>query len=449
MVANRQRFVFQLRFPHFTTVRQALAVALLGLLPVASAWADTLDLPAPTGKYPVGTTTLILTDEARPREDGSPRPLPIRAWYPADAEADAPLRPFWRPEETEVAATYLDKVGSFFGITEEFDWAAFTRPSFSRLDARVADHSKGWPVLLYSHGLNVHSGQNILLMEDLASHGYVVLAIGHTDYAMINDTADGGVVGHDLEAIAARYEYYVQREAKVEGGSFTDFVQRAIAAGSIAEMAQLAEEFRLASEEASGESEQARTWLDDGLFFVDTVPHVQSGTVPSLLRGMLDLKHVAYFGMSYGGSTAVAVCEMKALCKASLNMDGFQYHGGSVPLVRTKPMMVIAAGNPITAAPLPDSYPLSIKLFNDGLYHEDAAEGESDHHAVLIEEVSHAGLSDYPLISPQPAFGTIDGQTFIALERKLVREFFDEYLLGEEGALNLEDGPHHRWQKRR
>ena len=50
--------------------------------------AGAFDLPAPTGPYPVGTTTWRVTDPARKETftaTGEPRQVEVHAWYPAAA----------------------------------------------------------------------------------------------------------------------------------------------------------------------------------------------------------------------------------------------------------------------------------------------------------------------------------------------------------------------------
>ena len=63
------------------------------------------------------------------------------------------------------------------------------------------------PVLLFSHGYTAHPSAYTALLEDLASHGYVVLSVVHPYEAMAAALADGRVVTilDDAEADAQRY----------------------------------------------------------------------------------------------------------------------------------------------------------------------------------------------------------------------------------------------------
>jgi predicted dienelactone hydrolase len=101
-----------------------------------------------------------------PRYD---RPLPLQVWYPAVI-----------PGHKRQLTTYSDTLGS--GPNDPTRPAVpFTFPGRALRDARP-DPSKGpYPLLIVSHG---YPGSDVLLTnltENLASKGYVVVAISHTD----------------------------------------------------------------------------------------------------------------------------------------------------------------------------------------------------------------------------------------------------------------------------
>ena len=56
----------------------------------------------------------------------------------------------------------------------------------------------GWPVVLFSPGFGVERGLYASLTEDLASHGYVVVAIDHPGDAEIVEFPDGHLVVPNL-----------------------------------------------------------------------------------------------------------------------------------------------------------------------------------------------------------------------------------------------------------
>ncbi len=153
-----------------------------------------MTLPAPTGPYPVGTATLHLID--RTRTDPwltarAPRELMATVWYPA---RPAPGRPAARQLPPGVAAEWQQLVET----KEDFsirpggaDWAA-TR-THAVTCAPVRRGRGGIPVILYSPGRNVPRGFGTVLAEELASRGYLVVAVDHTHETIAVEFPDGRV----------------------------------------------------------------------------------------------------------------------------------------------------------------------------------------------------------------------------------------------------------------
>ncbi len=122
-----------------------------------------IKVPAPTGPYATGTRILPLTDTSR-KEDAEPnsnhpRELVAQIWYSALPSTN-PRAPYRRRSET-----------SFFSSYQSVSW---TR---SRYDAPV--YGNNLPLLFYNPGWNGRRTQDTMLTEDLASHGYLVVAIDH------------------------------------------------------------------------------------------------------------------------------------------------------------------------------------------------------------------------------------------------------------------------------
>jgi len=127
--------------------------------------------PAPTGPFAVGTRLFTVEDPQRLEtwgaHIGEPRQVAVRVWYPA-TPGDEPL------------LTSMDgRVSAAFGELYGFPIPGSDGPpSASRIDA--APLGEAHPVVLFSHGGFSDAGQNASLMEELASHGYVAVSIGHT-----------------------------------------------------------------------------------------------------------------------------------------------------------------------------------------------------------------------------------------------------------------------------
>ena len=128
------------------------------------------------GPLPVGTQTMTLTDPDRAdvlKLDGAggflrgPRPLPVTIWYPADGVAKARQR-----------TTYTMPAPFLGGRKSD----PSLRLSFAGQAARDAAPAGGrFPLVVLSHGYNNRAVGFSDLGENLASKGYVVVAIEHGD----------------------------------------------------------------------------------------------------------------------------------------------------------------------------------------------------------------------------------------------------------------------------
>ncbi|MEU8438340.1 alpha/beta hydrolase [Streptomyces sp. NPDC029216] len=171
------------------TRRTAAAAALLALLlpaPLLAASAasaapaaavDTRtagpELPAPTGRFAVGSEDLHLVDRSRtdPWAHTGPRELMVTLRYPAQRGTGRAPAPYMSTEEARLILA--DK-----GLDKIIDPAAFAA---TRAHARVGAHPAvgRYPLIVLSPGFTVPRATLTSLAEDLASRGYVVAAVDH------------------------------------------------------------------------------------------------------------------------------------------------------------------------------------------------------------------------------------------------------------------------------
>ncbi|GAA1042299.1 lipase [Virgisporangium ochraceum] len=132
-------------------------------------------MPAPTGRYPVGAVDLHLVDHDRPDPwvPDRRRELMVSVRYPARPTGREPRMPYLPPltarrQDEDAARTLGISTGSI-------DWAGLVT------HARAGAPPRGThPVVLYSPGGGRLRAEGTVLVEDLASHGYVVVAVDHT-----------------------------------------------------------------------------------------------------------------------------------------------------------------------------------------------------------------------------------------------------------------------------
>jgi predicted dienelactone hydrolase len=149
--------------------------------------------PSPTGPYPVGTATRRITDMNRPvhlLRDEPGRALFVRLWYPAEDPGTKP-EALW--------ADLRDAAGLPPPMRLLMAYLRNVRTS-SRRDAPFARSIPPRGLVVYSHGLVSFAAENTALMEDLASHGYVVMALQHLEQMAELQALNRGQTAADRKA---------------------------------------------------------------------------------------------------------------------------------------------------------------------------------------------------------------------------------------------------------
>ncbi|MFC3451707.1 alpha/beta hydrolase family protein [Amycolatopsis speibonae] len=176
------------RTPHrIGVLATALVLPAVLIAPPASAAPVRLSLPAPTGPYAVGATDLHLIDRSRqdPWVPGVTRELMVTVRYPA-LPSGKPKAPYMAPG---VAKTVAE--GDAVKLGMPADQLDYRFPTHSRIGAPALGGKR--PVVLYSPGGTLSRSHGTTLQEQLASEGYVVVAIDHTYEAEAVEFPDGRV----------------------------------------------------------------------------------------------------------------------------------------------------------------------------------------------------------------------------------------------------------------
>ncbi|MFZ0061972.1 MAG: hypothetical protein WAL47_08030 [Pyrinomonadaceae bacterium] len=133
-----------------------------------NASADEIVLPTPTGSYRVGRASFHRIDTSRPEpftEDPSDhREVLFQIWYPAEP-AGGTVAPYVDSLPDDEVFRY-----AFVGIEPLMKTRshAFTR-------VKVSGAKKRYPVIIFSHGLGRVAAHYTAFLENLASHGYIVV----------------------------------------------------------------------------------------------------------------------------------------------------------------------------------------------------------------------------------------------------------------------------------
>lgn len=355
----------------------ALAAALPALLPVP-------DVPAPGGPYEVGTLTAHLVDVARPEiysEDPTDRrQLMVQIWYPA------------RPGQEGRPAPYIQDVGvAGPAIARRLDLPPFllNHVRLVETDATVgaAVAADGpYPLLIFSHGLRGLRGQNTVLMQELASQGYVVAGIDHTYGNVLTVFPDGRIVFYDNEAV------FPQGLSSVEAGA------------------------RLVD-----------VWAADVLFVSEQIAAWNAGA-DHLLSGQVDLTRIGTLGHSTGGGAAIEACVALTGCGAALGLDPWIEPVSDSILVQgfDRPLMLMTAPEWLGA----ENRHRGLLLYRNL---------SQDAYLLTVAGTEHFDFSDIPLLSPLTTLmglsGPIDGHRVLTIINRYSVAFFDEALNGQPPSL--------------
>ena len=391
-----------------------LAVRLGAVTPDVVALAP-FELPPPTGRFPVGTTTWRLTDSARRdtfSESGEFRNVEVLAWYPAAAPRGRQLAPYLREGLAEVRA-----FATLFGVPQTaFDTLENVR-THAELDAPPATTPRKFPILLFSHGYTGIPSAYTALAEDLASHGYSVLSIVHPYEATAATLADGRVVslldkdGKPLPAI---------RDVFGEWRSEDDTMAAVTRAADDGEQLRLLRGY-LATLHRTDLA--LRRWVDDTKLVLDRLSNVPPTSPAGELAARLDISRVGVFGHSMGGVTAGQFCLEDRRCLAGLNLDGIPQYGTMIDKSMSRPFLMVYSARPGRSGA------------SDAIYRRAA----HPYYRVDVRDTRHLDFSDMAFwggaLRDRPVLGTLDARRVNEITGTIVRLYFDQELLGRRSTL--------------
>lgn len=376
--------------------------------------AEPFILPAPTGKAFVGTTGWLVTDEARAEtfaEPGGHREIGVLVWYPAavDSGRRAPYLT-WGLPEVRGFATLLR------GERTAFDGLANVR-THATVDAEPASAPARFPLLVFSHGYGSMPSAHAALLEDLASHGYVVLSLVHPYESGAAALGNGRVVSFTDSSGALRQGY---RDVIGEWGKEDETMAVVTATSDENEQRRLLRGYlsTLKNTDAA-----VRRWVDDTAAVINKLSNLSRRSVAGRLIARLDVERIGVFGHSMGGVVAGQFCLEDPRCAAGLNLDGSPQYGDMIDRELKRPFLMVYSARP------------GRRGASDSIYRRAA----SEYYRVDVEGTQHLDFTDMifwegPLRERQ-ALGTIAGGRSTTITRAIVREYFDQILKGQRSPL--------------
>jgi hypothetical protein len=287
--------------------------------------------PALTGQYRVGRTTYHVVDPTRqdiylPDGVTGPREFTIWIHYPAAVAPGTPRAPYVEePLRTPMAEALIYGGTANAAMLDRVHSHAYT-------NVQVANHRTTYPVVIFSHGKNTHPLIYTAMVEELTSHGFIVVSILHPHDAPVSVFPDGRIITPPT-------------------GNENALVQAA-AAGN---------------EEAINTLIQYECMSRPGdVIATLTYLNVLNQADP-LLAGVFDFDHLGVFGHSFGSATAAWASQLTNQFKATLIMDSVEIPlailQGTPPLSQAA-MIMLGSGADCVSPLFPAEYCESLQQAN-------------------------------------------------------------------------------------
>lgn len=361
-----------------------------------------IELPAPVGAYQIGSTCYTIVDEQREEiqtdDPDDKRELFVEVWYPANLK-DVEDRPAEKSLWQELHIGQLDRVSFFMNYLEGINTHAFT-------DVPPDTENGPFPLILFNHGFQMFTSQNTLLMEHLASHGYIVVSIAHPYESLRVNLSNGRTV---------MPEFIMSMEKFKEAMTWIERSSALINAAkdSIENIQNKKERVQvmLSAIENSEMNNVVIEWERDTRFILD---QLIGSTGPKLpFKNCIDTSRIGVMGMSIGGAVAAEFAKADGRIKAGINMDGLQYGARNEEGLTVPFMMIYSEDGTGT---------------NDFL----GLNSTEDFHEITFLTTRHADFTDmnviWPVMRMYGQLGDIPGDRMIQLTNDVVLNFWDHYL---------------------
>jgi len=348
--------------------------------------------------------------------DDGPRRILVRVWYPAGSIPEE--TPNSRATDTE------QEFAKAFG-PEGFQPQKIFSETLAKTKTNaywgVSPAEGSYPLLIFSHGYTGAVNDNAMLMEQLASQGYIVVSMTHPGEGATFAYPNGDISSTDPKTTSLLEEVMEMDVWSIFASDVAtrmDFVVHTIEPGTMV-------------------SERFAVWVDDFRSVHDALLRGDlKGDIDDVLAS-INWQKVGYFGMSAGAAAAPAACYRDERCQATVAMDVISGLREMRNRHIQKPMMIFDSGSPY-------------RIGGQDLYYEQHQDVGLDPHIYRLDfpHNGHFDFTDNALaltslgkkIIPAvlPFLGPVDGAETLLTQSRLITEFFDIYLK-EQPA---EDFPH-------
>lgn len=368
---------------------------------------NTNQLPTPKGPFTVGTISLDFIDNTRPpifEFDTNHRIIPTLFFYPGIPTENMTQAPYACDE----AIQYLRKSVLNLVSNSVKNMKTYTYPNIP-----LSKHKEKFPILFFNMGYFGYLEQNTALCSELASHGYIVISVGHPYESGALKYQDGKVI-HASPILVNEFKSTMSKEARKH---FSDLLKETISDDLIhSKLVPFFDRFK-----QTHVWKDVQVWSDDTKFIADQLVDLNNGIIPSPLKNRLDLSlGYGITGHSYGGCTALQTLLDDERFKCGINMDAPTY-GEYWDKDINKPLCILGSYVVETLSRTP--------YLNNS----------KDSYLIKIENTEHMDFTDHIFFAQQLKYLKLIGRRDKYDVHQILCDthlaFFDHYLLQKENQL--------------
>lgn len=345
----------------------------------------------PKGKYKVGTESFDITDPQRKAiysdNLNNNRKIKFQIWYPAET-VEGYKRVPWL-EDGQVVAKALAKDMKFPSFVLDHT-ALVMSNSFKK--APISTELEKYPIVVISHGWTGFRDLHTDVAEELASNGYIVIAIDHTYGSEVTVFNDGEVD-------------YLYRGALPEREVTPNFLEYA--------------------------NKLVNTYAGDVNLTLNELERFNKGEVNSFFKDKFDLSKIGLLGHSTGGGADVSLTLNDKRIKAIVGMDAWvePIEDAQIEKGLKVPALFLRSGQ------------WEVGLNNKNLLHL------IDKSSVPIElyqinGTTHLDFTMVYMYSPLTKYinitGKLNGRISSSIQKDFIQSFFDKNLKGNN-SININD----------
>lgn len=336
-----------------------------------------IHLPSPSGPHPVGTVTYHWVDKER-FEPITPEPFDlhqviVQFWYPAQRAGDV-RAPYVANLEQMRAALRVDGREIPLYLAEHYGRYARVRTK-SYQGTPLSHKLSQFPIVIFSPGGNMSRHFHTALMQELASHGYLAIALSHAHS------------GWDVFP----YGGFLKSDPHWQG--------------------------------EEGDSVETQRMLDDELtnylaadaiFVLNQLTDLNQDPA-SVFHGRLDLNRVAIAGHSRGGKTVSRACSTDQRFDACLIFDNVGPAAERESGLRQPLMSVRTDASRWSEARIEALHGYLEKTGSEAV-------------EIVVQTADHFSFSDLTLVDPQDYPANLDPLTAHTITSTLTLAFLGRYL---------------------